>query len=131
MFQSFSSHLFVRQVNICILHFCLKFNSWCVLFIWFIYKSMLYKLVLYIILKNIQHIQSRYGSHIFLTLCPSGGLTTCYLPWACLGRWYGAFEFAFNVLLWYCQWTIVWNKTRRAIVHGGIVGSTWWAERLK
>jgi hypothetical protein len=44
----FSNHMFVRQIKISILNFCLKFPTCCVLFIWFIYKSILYKLVLYI-----------------------------------------------------------------------------------
>ena len=93
----------------------LKFNSWCVLFIWFIYKSILYKLFLYIhFVKNIQHIQSRYGSHtvpqwgsderLFAMRTQVPSVTLSGLSWTSLGRWYGVFEFSFNVLLWWCQW---------------------------
>ena len=79
MLESFSSHLFVRQVNMFILNLCLTFHSLSVLFICFINKSILCKSVLYIhfFFKKIQHIQSQYGSHIV----PHLRLMNCYLPW--------------------------------------------------
>jgi len=72
-------------------------------------------LVLYIhFLKKIQHIHSQYGSHtvlqrrsderLFAERAQVPRVTISGFSWACLGRWYGVFEFSFIVLLWYCQW---------------------------
>ena len=106
MLESFSSHLFVRQVNMFILNLCLTFHSLSVLFICFINQSILCKLVLYIhfCLMKIQHIQSQYGSQIapqwrldellFAVRTQVPRVTISGLSWACLGRWYGFLNFA-------------------------------------
>jgi len=56
-----------------------------------------------------QHIQSQYGSYtvsqwrsdemLFAVRTQVPSATVYGLSWACLGRWYGVFEFSFNVLL--------------------------------
>ena len=113
MLESFSSHLFVRQVNMFILNLCLTFHSLSVLFFCFINKSILCKSVLYIhfFLRKF----SIFKVSMVLTLCPTcawwivicreNASSRSYNLWFVLsmpGRWYGVFEFCFNVLLsWY------------------------------
>jgi len=49
---------------------------------------MLYKLVLYIILKNIQHIQSRYSSHTVPQWRSDDMLFAVSVPWSLVrGFW--------------------------------------------
>jgi len=71
-------------------------------------------LVLYIhFLKNIQHIQSGYGSHtvphwrsderLFAMRTQVPSVTISDLSWACIDRGYGVLNFLF-ALLWWCQW---------------------------
>jgi hypothetical protein len=117
VFESFSGHLFVRQVNIFILNVYLKFNSWCVLFIWIIYKSSVYKLALYIHFSFKEH--SAYSKSVWFSycapvavwrnvICREKSSSHSYNIWFVLerafDRWYGVFEYCFNVLLWWCQW---------------------------
>jgi hypothetical protein len=77
-------------------------------------------------------------------------VTISGLSWACLVRWYGGFNFVFNVLLWWCRWSnrlesqityrkcqklknakgnmntflhCVWNKD---IQYACLIGEWWW-----
>jgi hypothetical protein len=111
--ESFSSHLFVRQVNMFILNLCLTFHSFihylCYSYALLIRVFYANLFCIYIFLKKIQHIQSQYGSHIvpqwwldellFAVRTQVPRVTISGLSWACLGRWYGVFELCFNVLL--------------------------------
>jgi hypothetical protein len=112
--ESFSSHLFVRQVNMFILNLCLTFHSLSVLFICFINKSILCKSVLFIhyfFIENSAYSKSVWVSHcaplafdelLFAVRTQVPRVTISGLSSACLGPWYGVFEFCFNVLLsWY------------------------------
>jgi hypothetical protein len=81
-----------------------------VLFIWFIYEHFIqigFVYCIYIFFKKIQHFQSQYGSHtvpqrrfderLFAARTQVSRVTISGFSWACLGRWYGFFEFSFIV----------------------------------
>jgi hypothetical protein len=157
VFESFTGHLFVRQVNIFILNVYLTFNSWCVLFICIIYKSSVYKLVVYIHFSFKEH--SAYSKSVWFSHCAPVAVSRKvisrdkssshrYNIWFVLKRALAVDTGFLNIVLMFYyddvnEWrgiqctyisyciTIVWNKTWRPIGHRGMVGRTWWAERLK